>query len=58
MLTCALDGGYSLRLVDESDVMELYALIAANREHLARVGERYLDCVVYAILARDRRRRD
>jgi ribosomal-protein-serine acetyltransferase len=34
LLRCELPGGYALRLLEESDAAELYALIDANREHL------------------------
>jgi ribosomal-protein-serine acetyltransferase len=45
LLRCELPGGYALRLLEESDAAELYALIDANREHLVpwmpwAVGER------------------
>ena len=34
MLRHELPGGYALRLLEESDADELFALIDANREHL------------------------
>jgi ribosomal-protein-serine acetyltransferase len=36
MLRRELPGGYALRLLEESDADELFALIDANREHLGR----------------------
>lgn len=36
MVTFALDGGYSLRCLEEGDVAKLHAVVVANREHLAR----------------------
>ena len=36
LLTHPLPGGAALRLLEESDARELYALIEANRDHLAR----------------------
>ncbi len=36
MVRFTLDGGYSLRSLEEGDVTELHAVVAANREHLAR----------------------
>jgi ribosomal-protein-serine acetyltransferase len=35
MLRAELPGGYALRLFEEADADELYAVIDANREHLA-----------------------
>ncbi len=36
MLTCPLGNGECLRLFEESDVDELYAVVAANRDYLSR----------------------
>jgi ribosomal-protein-serine acetyltransferase len=36
MLRHELPGGYALRLLEESDAKELYGVVDANRDHLAR----------------------
>ena len=62
MLRLPLSGDFHLRPLETGDAEELQALIDANRERLGftregtlrqtdRVGERYLDSVVFSMLA-------